>query len=227
MPDASPAPRLVPTWTDNADAWTRAVRDGAIASREAGTDAAIVEAVLDGLPPAGRVLDVGCGEGWLARALGALGAEVHGVDASAPLVAHAREAGGASFDVLDYDVAADDPARLGGPYDVAVFNFALLSDEVAPILRAAASRLEDGGRVVVQTVHPMAVGITPYRDGWHEETFASMGEGFAPMPWYFRTVGSWVRAFGAARLHVASLREPLHPETGLPLSLLFVAEPAA
>ena len=225
MPDR-PALRLIPTWTTNAEAWTRAVRAGQITSRRAGTDAAVVEAVVSGLPPAGRVLDLGCGEGWLARALAALGAEVHGVDASAPLVEAALAEGGAgrsTFEVLDYEAAAADPDRLGGPYDAAVFNFSLLDDRAAAPLRAAAAVLEQGGRVVVQTVHPLTAGA-PYADGWREETFDGVEGDFEPMPWFFRTLGSWVRVVTAAGLTLTDVREPADPETGAPLSLILVAE---
>ena len=227
--------RLVPTWTTNAEAWTRAVRDGKITSRRVGTDAAVVEAVVAGLPPGGRVLDLGCGEGWLARALGSLGLTVHGVDASAPLVAAARAAGGAesgggphpggavTYDVLDYQAAAEDPGRLGGPYDAVVFNFSLLDDRAAAPLRAARAALEAGGRVVVQTVHPLAAG-PPYADGWREETFDGVEGDFEPMPWFFRTLGSWVRVVTAAGLTVTDVHEPAHPDTGEPLSFIVVAE---
>jgi hypothetical protein len=44
------------------------------------------------------------------------------------------------------------------------------------------------------------------------------------MPWYFRTLESWFGALEAAGLRVVSLREPVHPETGRPVSLLMVAE---
>ena len=214
--------RLVTSWTDNADAWTQAVRSGAIASREAGTDAAIVEAVLNGLPPAGRVLDLGCGEGWLVRALAAVGVEARGVDASAALVEAARESGG-TFEGVSFEQAAAEHDRLGGPVDAAVFNFALLSDDVVGVLRAAASRLDGGGRLLIQTVHPSALAL-PYRDGWREETFVSFGAAFEPMPWYARTFGSWVRTLAAAGLALADAVEPVDPETGAPLSLILVAE---
>ena len=221
MPD--PSARLIETWSQNADAWTRAVRDRAIPSREAGTDAAIVEAVLRGLPPLGRVLDVGCGEGWLVRALAAVGVEARGVDVSPELIETARQSGG-TFETISYADAAADPARLGEPVDAVVFNFALLSDDVTGIVRAAASRLE-GGRVLIQTVHP-ATAEAPYRDGWREESFAAFGGEFAPMPWYFRTFGSWVRTLDAAGLRLVEVVEPVHPDTEVALSLILVAEPA-
>jgi 2-polyprenyl-3-methyl-5-hydroxy-6-metoxy-1,4-benzoquinol methylase len=217
---------LASSWTRNADAWTAAVREGRIPSRRLATDAAVVDAVLARAP--GRVLDVGCGEGWLARALAARGADVTGVDASAPLVAAAQALGGGRFAVLDYGEAVAEPARLGGPYDVAVCNFALLDADPAPLLGALRARLAAGGALVVQTVHPWAAcGDAAYADGWRTETFAAFGDGFvSAMPWYYRTLASWLRVVHAAGYRLTDLAEPTHPETGAPLSLLLTAEPA-
>ncbi|HSK40392.1 MAG TPA: hypothetical protein VK943_11555, partial [Arenibaculum sp.] len=66
-PDRTAA-TLADSWTANAGLWTQAVRSGAIASRRLATDDAVVRAVAARRPR--RVLDLGCGEGWLARALG-------------------------------------------------------------------------------------------------------------------------------------------------------------
>jgi 2-polyprenyl-3-methyl-5-hydroxy-6-metoxy-1,4-benzoquinol methylase len=211
---------IAASWVANADAWTDAVRERRIPSRAAGTDRAIVDAVLR--QPAGQLLDVGCGEGWLARAVAPRGYSVVGIDASAPLVGRARELGGGEFRVLSYDSLIDDPRLAGGPYDTVVLNFALLSDDIAPLLRALTSRLTARGAILIQTVHPwMAGGDEPYVDGWRLETFDAFGDGFpAPMPWYFRTLETWFAQVASAGLEITGLVEPRHPETRRPLSIL-------
>jgi 2-polyprenyl-3-methyl-5-hydroxy-6-metoxy-1,4-benzoquinol methylase len=217
---------IAASWVANADAWTDAVRERRIPTRAAGTDHAIVDAVLR--QPPGRVLDVGCGEGWLARAVAPHGYSVVGIDASAPLIDRARELGGGEFYVLSYASLTAEPRLAGGPYDAIVLNFALLSDDVAPLLGALASRLTPRGAVLVQTVHPwVAAGDQPYVDGWRLETFDAFGAAFpAPMPWYFRTLETWFAQVASAGLEVTHLAEPRHPETQRPLSLVLICAPA-
>ncbi|MEM6325805.1 MAG: class I SAM-dependent methyltransferase [Bacteroidota bacterium] len=212
------------SWTENADAWIAAVRGGQIESRRAVTDGAIVAKVVACQGP--RVLDVGCGEGWLARALAARGLEVTGVDASASLVAAAHSAGGGRFLVASYEELARQTVPLPpSPFDVAVFNFSLLTEAVSPVLQAVRRAVRPGGRLVIQTVHPLITDpAQPYTDGWRVEDFAGMGGGFSrEMPWYFRTIGSWVREVRAAGWRLESIDEPLHPETRRPASLLLIA----
>lgn len=215
---------LVWSWLANAEAWTRAVREGRIASRRLATDAAIVQAVVERAP--GRVLDLGCGEGWLMRALAERGTETIGLDASLELVMAAEETGGGRYRCVSYDELVDDPTRAGGPYDVIAANFSLLGADLVPLLRALRRNLGPGGALVIQTVHPWAAaGDEGYADGWRTETFDAFGGDFAePMPWYFRTLGSWVDALRDGGFRVSTLREPIHPETGVPASLVLVAE---
>ncbi len=205
--------QLTRSWIANASAWSETVRNQQIESRRVATDEAIVTAVLDQKPR--RVLDLGCGEGWLARALSAHGIDVVGIDASEPLIRAARELGGGTFHVLPFD----DVSQLRETFDLAVANFALLEEDPGPLLRALPART-----LVVQTMHPAFVEGEAYRDGWRVETFATMhGEWREPMPWYFRTIGSWVRLLTDAGLALMEVREPLHPERGRPLSIVFVA----
>ncbi len=214
--------RLQRSWRTNADAWTRAVRERRIASRRAGTDAAILDAVL--ATGAHRVLDAGCGEGWLARALAARGCDVVGVDASAELIAAANALGGARFDVAGY-ADLDDHRTEFGFFDAIACNFALLGEDLGAPLRALRRRLAPGGKLIVQTVHPWsACGEAPYADGWRVETFAGFGDDFRePMPWYFRTLASWITAFVSEGYEVESATEPVDAASSRPLSLLLRA----
>lgn len=220
MSDSDNASQQKASWVANATAWTTAVRGGQIASRRSGTDAAIVEACQ--AESEMRVLDVGCGEGWLARALAARGARVTGIDASAPLIVAARAAGGAAYDVVEYANLARDAALVPGPFDVIVCNFALLDKDLVPLLRGLSSRLASTGRLLIQTVHPfVAAGAEGYHDGWREERFSAFGDGFsAPMPWFYRTFESWQRALWESDVSIYRLREPRGAD-GVVLSLLF------
>jgi SAM-dependent methyltransferase len=127
---------------------------------------------------------------------------------------------------------ATDVSRAGFGFDVAAANFALLDDDPAPLLAALRRSLAPGGALAIQTLHPLSSGAPPYRDGWRTEEFRGFGGAHAvaavwrPMPWYFRTLGSWLALLRESGYALLELREPLHPETALPLSLLLITEPA-
>ncbi len=220
MPETNRDDDIIASWVANAGAWTRAVRASLIPSRVAGTDQAILDAVRRHQP--NSVLDVGCGEGWLTRALESDGCTACGIDGSEPLIAMARELGGARYLFLPYEGVVADPRRAGGPYDVIVLNFALFAERVSPLLAALATRLNAGGAMVVQTLHPWSSAEDGgYVDGWRVATFTGFGGPFPePMPWFYRTLASWVREFADAGLAVEAVDEPRHPETNEPLSLL-------
>lgn len=209
-------------WDVNAALWTTAVREKRIPSRSAGTDQAIVDAV-QGLNPR-RVIDVGCGEGWLVRRLiNDLGCEAVGIDGSAQLIANAVAAHeGGTYRVLTYERLVAQPDKLAGPYDVAICNFALFGESLAPILNALRKSLAPGGTLLIQSLHPwFACGDDDYSDGWRQETFSTLTTGnWAPMPWYFRTLGSWLKGIERAGLAMIACQEPLDPETRKPLSLI-------
>ncbi|MDH4580926.1 methyltransferase domain-containing protein [Pseudomonas sp. BN415] len=213
------------SWHANALAWTRAVREGRIESRRLATDRAILDAVLAHRPA--RVLDLGCGEGWLSRALAAQGLAVLGIDASRPLVEAAQRAGG-EFRCLDYAGLQADPGQLG-VFEAVVCNFSVFDEHLEPLLAALGELLAADGVLLIQTLHPWLVrGEEGYRDGWRCENFAAFaGEFPEPMPWYFRTLESWCGLLLRSGYRIDALREPAHPHTGEPLSLLLEARPVS
>ena len=124
---------VLDAWSRNVDPWTTAVRGGEIETRTLVTNAAIVDAVRSLDPATG--IDLGCGEGWLVRALP--GVTMVGIDAIAALVEKANAAGGGDFCVLSFEQIAQ--GRLALAVDVAVCNFSLIGNEAGrwPAARSA------------------------------------------------------------------------------------------
>lgn len=215
------------SWDENAAGWVDAVREGRIETRVRSTNAAVLSAVRDA--GGARVLDVGCGEGWLCRAISELGLVAVGFDGSAALVAEARRLGGGEYQLLSYAEFAADPSRAGGPFDTVVCNYSLIGEDTLPLLQGVAAVLEPGGSLIVQTLHPLAVAAADgrYEDGWRSEDFSGMGPGFrTPMPWYFRTIGSWVSVIRASGFELVECREPTIADGSMPVSLLLLAKRA-
>jgi 2-polyprenyl-3-methyl-5-hydroxy-6-metoxy-1,4-benzoquinol methylase len=215
--------QVIEAWRENAAPWTDAVRGKKIESRNLVTDAAIFDAVMSCKPR--TALDIGCGEGWLARALAERGVKCTGVDVVPELVEKARNLGGGDFRVLSYEEMGQ--GNLALRFDVAVANFSLIGGEaVDALISRVPDLLEKKGRFIVQTPHPViATGDVPYADGWREGSWAGCGDNFSrPAPWYFRTLESWVKLIRDSGLQLAELREPMHPVTRRPASLILIAE---
>jgi 2-polyprenyl-3-methyl-5-hydroxy-6-metoxy-1,4-benzoquinol methylase len=219
----TPETILLESWHHNSHAWIEAIRSGSIESRLQVTDQAILLAVLGRQPE--RVLDLGCGEGWLLRSLTDRGVEAVGVDGDATLVEAAQTAGSASVYVASYAELVDANVEVGRDYNLICANFSLLHQDIIPLLAAMIALLAPGGALVIQTLHPWAVAAGDYQDGWREETFSGFQGQWRPMPWYMRTLSSWINALDMAGLRLASLQEPQHPQSPMPQSLLLVAEP--
>ncbi len=214
---------ILRSWQSNAAPWARAIREERIASRTLVTNRAIIETVLD--LRARRVLDIGCGEGWLARALSAEGVAVTGIDAVDSLIAEARRLGGGTFAVCSYADLADGrfDAR---DFDAAVCNFSLLGEgSVERLFQTLRRHLAPSAHLIIQTLHPVAsCGNHPYRDGWRPGSWSGFGPEFSdPAPWYFRTVSSWLTLLLRCGYEVIGCSEPTAPDAPTPSSIIFLA----
>lgn len=227
-PTDNSRPTLEGSWDANASRWTRAVRNQAIASRAAATDQAIVEAVKR--RAAQRVIDIGCGEGWLVRRLKQeIDCHVSGIDGSARLIANAIAADpNGRYEVLCYRQLDDQAVGLQAPYDVAICNFALLDDALVPTLTSIKRLLSPTGALIIQTLHPYITnGDLPYVDGWRREDFSTFDDAdWEPMPWYFRTFSTWLNDIETAGYTLANCHEPTDPITRKPLSVIFECRPS-
>jgi 2-polyprenyl-3-methyl-5-hydroxy-6-metoxy-1,4-benzoquinol methylase len=213
--------KIIDSWHKNAIPWIVAIQEQQIESRKLVTDRSIVDAVVS--RNGKTVLDLGCGEGWLTRALVGQGMEVLGTDIIPALIAQAQTIGVGRFELASYaEIAA---GKLSIKFDVVVANFSLFGDEsVRSLFRSIRSLLKPHGAFIIQTLHPAIVcGDLPYADGWRSSTWDGFSADFTdPAPWYFRTLGTWVDLYGSSGLSLWEIREPIHPLAGKPTAAIFI-----
>lgn len=214
---------IIDSWTQNAKPWVGAVRNHEIESRSLITNEAIVDTILGKKPQ--KVLDIGCGEGWLARELSNSGIETYGIDVVPELVEEANKRGGGTFRVLSYEDVSKDTIK--EKFDVVVCNFSLLGNEsVTKIFKCVPDLLKEDGYFIVQTIHPISgCGDAEYKDGWRKGSWTGFSDNFTnPPPWYFRTLETWKELFQMNGFSLGEILEPLNPKTKTFASIIFIGK---
>jgi 2-polyprenyl-3-methyl-5-hydroxy-6-metoxy-1,4-benzoquinol methylase len=210
---------IIRSWHTNATPWVKAIQQGEIESRKLITNQAIIDLVLDSSPT--TLLDMGCGEGWLARALTRKSIKIFGIDASPKLIEDAKKINNAQFDVCTYENLSS--YQFDTPFDCIICNFSLIGKEATEaVINISKKLLTPNGKLIIQTLHPlMACGNFPYQDGWREGSWDGFSSDFKnPAPWYFRTIESWCNLLIQNGFHIKIL-EPLHPLLKKPASIIF------
>ena len=128
---------------------------------------------IEALPPGSHVLDLGCGTGLLAAALGE-GGEVFGVDPAAAMLDVARRrAGGQRVTWVEADART---VRLGRRFDLIVmtghaFQVLLTDDDQRAVCETIAAHLVPGGTFIFDSRNPAA-------EEWREWTPAASRRAF-------------------------------------------------
>ena len=136
-------------WNDHADWWTEEFTDGV----DPEYTEQIVPLVVDAIGGPGRVLDIGTGEGQVARALRESGSDVIGIDPTLSLLATARERDGGTS--VAAGVAGGLPVADGSiDRALACLVFEHVPD-VGPALAEVARVLAPGGRFLFLLNHPL------------------------------------------------------------------------
>jgi SAM-dependent methyltransferase len=170
-----------------------------------------------------RVLDIGCGEGQVARHLAGLGAEVVGLDPTHGQVAVARQRAGGPRYLRARAEALPCPS---GAFDTVVLCLALEHvDAYETAIQEVARVLEPGGRFVLVLCHPL---LQAPGSGWIDDQI--LGEHYwrvgnylredrafdevAPgvdLLFVHRPLGLYVHAMGAAGLLIEDMVEEAPP----------------
>jgi ubiquinone/menaquinone biosynthesis C-methylase UbiE len=162
-------------------------------------------AISDLVPRGARVLDVGCGNGFIAYHLSAMGRSVTGVDLNATTEAPIQ------YSVFNGRKLPFDAVS----FDAVIFSFVLHhSQNVAGLLAEARRVLRPDGRIVIyedipERWHDRALCL------WHDQNWRSRTG-----PCTFLRFDGWIDLFEALGLRVAQrwrlsrLRNPTHPVLG-------------
>jgi SAM-dependent methyltransferase len=186
-------------------------------------------------PPRGRTLELGCGEGRIARDLAARGHRVVGIDAAPSLLRLAREAD------PDGDYVLADAGRL--PFEDATFGLAVAFnslmdiDDMPGAINEAGRVLIDDGRFCICITHPMrdagrfeapgrnaplVIRGTYFGKRRYEDRVARDGLEMHFYSWAY-ALQDYVGALARAGFLIEALREPPDPGRSAPNFLLIRA----
>ncbi|MDH5228833.1 MAG: methyltransferase domain-containing protein [Gammaproteobacteria bacterium] len=210
---------VIESWKRIASAWTQIIQSQQIESRAIATNQAIIDAVLSKQPK--TLLDIGCGEGWLSRALTQQGIDCLGIDAIAELIQHASQQEG-RYQIISYE--ALDQFNFNEQFDVLVCNFSLLGKQSVENVFANAKRLlSPSGWLIVQTIHPATIqSIANNQDSWQIETWDILDNNSPQaIPWYARSMDSWETLFKQAGFKQLEISNIKHPNSQALLSVIF------
>lgn len=215
---------IIRSWSKNASEWSRLIEQEKIASRKF-TNPAIVEEVMkyDLL----KILDLGCGEGWLSRALKNKRNSVTGVDVTEALLETARRKSSQNFYRMSYEEIIEGKSIPEAPFDAVVLNFCLYHKEEVPrLLFSLRSSLSKPGLIFIQTLHPVFLLLNnqAYEDQWIKDSWKGLQGNFVePHAWYARTFESWISAFIDSGFNILGVKEVTN-DSKIPVSVIFKAE---
>ncbi|MGP0030000.1 MAG: class I SAM-dependent methyltransferase [Acidimicrobiales bacterium] len=210
-------------WEEHATWWQRGFTDGADPEYEE----QILPLVEHHLRGARRVLDVGCGEGQVARHIARLGAEVVGLDPTPSQIRSAHQRGGSACFVR---ARAEQLPCLDATFDAIVLCLALEHvDPFEPAIEEIARVLVPGGRFYLFLTHPLlqapgsgwvddvALGEQYWRVGSYLRDDLAVDEVAPGVRFQFahRPLSRYVHAMGEAGLLIDDMVEPPPPPSVL------------
>ena len=208
-----------PLWETHSGWWQREFTDGADAEYEE----QIIPTVVRHLAGARRVLDVGCGDGQIARRAAELGAQVVGLDPTWNQITVARDrAGGPAYSRA---MAEQLPCR-DGSFDAVVMCLVVEHlDPFEPAIHEMARVLEPGGICLLLMNHPL---LQCPDSGWVDdhimgEQYWRVGPYLKPdstieevspgvnLPFMHRPLSRYVHVMGEVGLLIEDMDEPAPP----------------
>lgn len=213
---------ILKSWDENATEWIRILESKKIPSREF-TNKAIINLLTE--LPVSKVLDCGCGEGWLTRSVAKIGKISVGVDATLKLIENAKNKSSESFYQLSYEEVVAGKSIPENPFEAVVFNFCLYKKNgIEELLKIIKKSISKNGFIIIQTMHPffLTEQKLPYESQWIMDSWKGLSGDFENgHSWYARTFENWISVFTKSGLQLYKTIEVTNYEHS-PVSVIFV-----
>lgn len=226
--------RVAALWNENADQWSRHLRDGRDVYRELFTFPAMQAALPDirGM----KLVDFGCGEGTNTRQFAYMGAQMTGIDLSERMIAIASDAQTAELQNIAYHVASycTDTGLPAAEFDGVVSTMALMDGpDIGGTMQEAYRLVRPGGFLAFSVLHPcfftqgmkwlsnherkvQALRVAGYfRDEPYSQVLPGIsrratqeGKRAVRVTRYPRTIGDYCNAVIAAGFRIVRIDEP-------------------
>lgn len=159
-----------------------------------------------------RVLDAGCGEGFVARVLQRRGGIVTAIDVAANLVEKGRKKNGSGIHYMVADLSKPLP-QFEGQFDV-VASYFVLNDvpDYKGFISTIGSVTKVGGRAIFGLNNPYSAVLREkaetYFDSGTVRLYQGMSSSGVRVYHYHRTMGDYIKAFTKSGFLLRSLIEP-------------------
>lgn len=214
-------------WDSNAGFWIKIIREKLDPYRLVVTDRAILKQALG--PKRMKVLDAGCGEGYLCRRLAEQGHQIYGVDISRKLIEAAQDLENKSPLGVTYRVG--DFKKTGLPtasFDLVLSNHTIYeTGQPEKAVREFARLLKRGGRLVFLLLHPcfdvdripkdhLPLSVRYFQKNRVNRGYYCVSGLKSPFPYFYThlPLSKWINLVTDNGFSVTAIKEP-HPSLGL------------
>ena len=209
------------SWKKNAEEWIKAIQNETIASRQF-TNKAILNTIKNS--SCDDVVDIGCGEGWLSRALKQINISATGIDSNHRLIGEAKKHDASNYFVLSFEDIIEGKPLPNAPFEAAIFNFCIyFKSELKPLLKQTLNSVVSNGFILIQTVHPFFLiqNKLDYKSQWIHDSWKGLPGKFKDgHSWYARTFEDWFGVLSSLSNTELSVQEVLNDEQ-IPVSVIF------